>query len=401
MTYDLADPDFLMDPSPALAAMRAEGALVRTKIPIIGKMWITTTHSATSQVAKGKDTFFVTGVGAGLKKKGNVSLTWWMPRTFRSIANNMLGTDDPEHRRLRKFVDKAFARRGIREMRPQIASEAARRVTTLGAGEVDIVPDFCRRMPLEVIAQLLGIPETERETFAKFGGSLGEITSVFSMIPLMRNMTMLHRYLGRMVNDMRDDPQPGLIAELISVEDQGDRLAEQELISMVFLLLFAGFETTTNLISGSVLALEQNADQKAWLFEDFDGRIETATEELIRYVSSISGTKPRIAARDCVIDGVTIKAGERVMALPVAANYDPTVFENPEVLKLDRFPNPHLSFSTGAHFCLGMQLARVELQEALRALYQYDPGLSLIDGAPKYLKRPGHRALETLRLRLH
>lgn len=399
-TYDLGDPAFLKAPQHMLAQMRAEGSFVPIRLPVLGRILVTTTHFATAQVAKGKDTFFLTGAGAGLKKKGNVSVAWWMPRTFRSIANNMLGKDDPEHRRLRKFVDQAFARRGIREMRAEIAAESMKRVTLLSSGEVDIVPGLCRRMPLEVIAQLLGIPEKERDTFAQFGGALGEFEGFSSLVRIMWSMTRLRRYLSLLIRQMRHDPHPGLIADLIALEEGNDRLSEEELLAMVFLLLFAGFETTTNLISGAVLALEQNPEQKAWLFEDFDARIERAGEELLRHVSSVAGTKPRIAARDVEIDGYLVKRGEKVMALPIAANYDPKVFENPAELNLNRFPNPHLSFSTGAHFCLGMQLARVELQEALRAVYAVYPNLRLAAAEQTYHRRPGHRTLQGLRLHL-
>jgi cytochrome P450 len=202
-----------------------------------------------------------------------------------------------------------------------------------------------------------------------------------------------------MVKDMRTNPQSGLIADLLAVEAEGQQLTEDELVSMIFLLMFAGFETTTHLISGSIIALDQNPDQRAWLFTDFDNRIEPATEELCRFVSSVAGTKPRIAANDTEVDGQLIKKGDKVMALPLAANYDPAVFDQPEILRLDRFPNPHLSFSTGSHFCLGMQLARVELQEALRALYTAHSALG-VSKPVIYAKRPGLRGIKHLNVTL-
>lgn len=399
MLYNLADPEFLKNPSPMLAEMRSEGALVKAKFPIIGTMWVTTTHSATSQVAKGKDTFFLTGHGAGLKKKGNAAIPWWAPASFRAMADNMLGKDDPEHRRLRKLVDQAFARRGIRDMRPDIALLAEGRIAHLGTGNVDIVPTLCRGFPLDVIAELLGVDAVDRDEFARMGNALGEFNGIFDILRLVRTVGSFQRFVRKMVKDMRANPKPGLISDLIAVEAEGDQLSEDELVSMTFLLMFAGFETTTNLIAGSVIALDQNPDQRAWLFDDFDNRIETATEELCRYVSSITGTKPRIASKDIVIDGRLIKKGEKVMALPVAANFDPAVFDQPDRLRLDRFPNPHLAFSTGTHFCLGMQLARVELQEALRALYMRHPNL-LVSEPATFAKRPGHRAITKLNVNL-
>ncbi len=396
--FNLADPGFLQNPAPMLAAMRDQGALVRVKFPFVGQIWVTTTHSGTSEVAKGKDRFFLTERGAGLSNKGFAAMPWWAPPTIRAIANNMLGKDDPDHRRLRKLVDKAFARRGIHAMRTQIAAQADKRAKLLGQGTVDMVPGFARRFPLEVIAELLAVPDKDRERFARFGGSLGDVSGPVSIVRLLRNLSRLRGDLKSMIHKMRSVPQPGLISELIAAEQDGDSLSEDELLSMVFLLLFAGFETTTNLISGAILALEQNPDQKRWLFEDFDARLEPATEELCRFVSAVGGTKPRITAFDTTVEGQPIKRGEKVMALLYAANFDPAVFSEPEKLQLDRFPNPHLSFSTGTHFCLGMQLARVELQEALRALYTTFPKLALSDDAPIYAKRPGHRALSSLKL---
>ncbi len=398
--YNLADPDFLINPAPMLTQMRAEGPLVKIKLPVVGRLWATTTHAATSEVVKGNDRFFLTGQGAGLKKKGNAAMPWWAPKSFRALADNMLGKDDPEHRRLRKLVDQAFARRGIRDMRGDIAMLARSHLNTAGHGSVDIVPVFCRSFPLSVIAELLGVPDDKRAQFAKAAGTLGEFDGPMSIFRMLRAVSKLQNLVRDMVNDMRTNPQAGLIADLIDVEAQGDKLTENELVSMVFLLLFAGFETTTNLIAGSIIALDQNPDQKAWLFADFDGRIEAATEELCRFVSSVAGTKPRIAAHDTTIDGQALKKGDKIMALPVAANYDPAVFDGPEKLQLDRFPNPHLAFSAGTHFCLGMQLARVELQEALRALNAHAPNLKVADDPPQYARRPGHRALKALNVNL-
>lgn len=402
MAYNLADPDFLIDPSPMLAQMRAEGPLVRVKLPIVGKMWVTTTYAATAEIVKGKDKFFLTGAGAGQPRMGDAGLPWWAPASFRALANNMLGKDDPEHRRLRKLVDQAFARRGIREMRSDIAAIARARVAALGerGGTVDIVPEFCRAFPLEVIAELLGVSDADRDAFAKMGNALGEFDGVLAIIRMTRAITKFQRFVRKMVGEMRANPQPGLIADLIAVEAEGDQLTEDELVSMVFLLMFAGFETTTNLLAGSVIALDQHPEQRAWLFEDFETRIELATEELCRFVSSVAGTKPRIAGADYEVDGGRILKGERVMALPIAANYDPAVYDAPHELRLDRFPNPHLAFSAGNHFCLGMQLARVELQEGLRAFYASHPGARVADKPPIYAKRPGHRALLALNVTL-
>jgi cytochrome P450 len=204
------------------------------------------------------------------------------------------------------------------------------------------------------------------------------------------------------VDAARHALRPGLIAELIRAEDDGDSLDESELLSMVALLLIAGFETTTHLISDSVLALEQHADQKAWLMADPAGRMERAVEELARWSSPVQSTKPRYVARDTEFFGQALPRGELIMALVGAANADPAAFEAPERLELDRFPNPHLVFSSGIHFCLGQQLARVETQVALERLYARYPGLELAQPARvEWIERLGIRGPKALPLRLN
>ena len=220
------------------------------------------------------------------------------PPSFRAMAENMLGKDDPEHRRLRKLVDQAFVRRGIRDMR-KIAKIAQARVESLGSGTVNIVPGFCRAFPLEVIADLLGVADEDREAFASMGNAMVDFNGgLFAIVKMVRTIGKFWHFVGQMVRDMRINPQPGLVTDLIEVEAEGEQLTEDELVSMIFLLMFAGFETTTHLISGSVIALDQNPDQRTWLFTDFENRIESATEELCRFVSSCFGTKPRITAND-------------------------------------------------------------------------------------------------------
>ena len=169
---------------------------------------------------------------------------------------------------------------------------------------------------------------------------------------------------------------------------------------MVFLLLFAGFETTTHLISTSVVALEQNPAQKAYLLADPAARMERAVEELGRYTTPVQSTKPRYAVRDCELFGQKLKRGDIIMGLLAGANYDPAVFDEPDRLKLDRFPNPHLVFGSGIHFCLGMQLARVEAQVALARLYARYPNLALVapDGI-EWIKRFGLRGILELPVR--
>jgi cytochrome P450 len=165
--------------------------------------------------------------------------------------------------------------------------------------------------------------------------------------------------------------------------------------------LFAGFETTTHFISDSVIALEQNQAEKAYLLADPADRMERAVEELGRYTTPVQSTKPRYVAQGGDFFGASLQRGELIMGLLAAANYDPAEFDAPDRLKLDRFPNPHLVFGTGIHFCLGMQLARVEVQAALGRLYARYPDLALAEpGRIDWIERFGLRGVKALPVRL-
>jgi cytochrome P450 len=208
-------------------------------------------------------------------------------------------------------------------------------------------------------------------------------------------------YVKGQVAAARRDPHPGLIAELIRAEDEGDKLDENELLSMIVLLLVAGFETTTHLISDSVVALEQHPEQKAWLMADPAQRMERAVEELARFSSPVQSTKPRYVARDTEFFGARLQRGELILALIAAANGDPAEFDAPQALRLDRFPNPHLVFSSGVHFCLGQQLARVETQVALSRLYARFPNLALASDRVEWIERLGIHGPKALPLKLN
>ncbi len=398
LPFKLTGSDFCRDPQTVFAAMREAGDIIPLKLPIIGPLWVTTTYAATEAVLKDNGLFVLEGRNAG--KTGVAGMKWWMPKALRRLTNNMLARDEPEHRRLRKLVDQAFTRHNIQAMRGDIEARANRLLDVV-SGEVDLVSTYARTLPMEVICDLLGLPEKDYTFFSKWATSIASVNSVWGMLRFIPALNRLTRYLQDQIEEVRRVPRAGIINELIKAEQDGDRLTPDELVSMIFLLLVAGFETTTNLISGAVFDLETNPDQKAWLLEDMDGRMERAVEELGRHVSSIQGTKPRYISRDVEFFGQNLSRGDIIMALPAAANADPVVFDEPEKLKLNRFPNPHLVFSTGLHFCLGQQLARVETQSALKCLYLRYPDLQLVSTEPDYANRIGHRALATLKLRLN
>ncbi|HET6971417.1 MAG TPA: hypothetical protein VFH92_09850, partial [Phenylobacterium sp.] len=334
LSFDIQSAAFKRDPFPTLAAMRAAGPVIPVRLPFIGRAWVTTTHAATLAMVKDNGLFVQEGRHAG--RAGVAGFQWWMPRSIRLLANNMLQKDEPDHRRLRKLVDHAFARRDVQAMRPGIVAIADRILDGLDPdGEVDLVTAFSRRLPMEVICDLLGLPEADRAEFAGLARRALQVASAPGLLLAAGAFTRMIAYLRGQVGKARRSGQPGLIGELVRAGEVGDRLDEDELLSMIALLLIAGFETTTHLISDSVIALELNPDQKAWLLADPAERMERAVEELARFASPVQSTKPRYVARDAEFFGQRLARGDLILALVAAASADPAAFDRPEALRLD------------------------------------------------------------------
>ena len=391
---DFTSEAFFRDPPKAIASLRMSGPVVATRFPLIGDVWITTTHDATAQILKDGATFTLR------KEDGDVAgLRWWMPRYVRTIANNMLTMDEPDHTRLRSIVDEAFRRRAIVAMEPRIRVIADGLADELFAKEnpADLVQRYARILPLAVISELLGLPPADRPRFIAWANEMSSLTNVVSFFRLLFAFRKMRAYLERQLQIAREQGGEGLIAELIQVEREGGQITPDEMVSMVFLLLAAGSETTTHLISGSVYELLRNPSLRDWLEQDWS-RIGLAVEEFLRFVSPVQFSKPRYVRRDVEVEGVRLKKGDRVMVMLAAANMDPALHDCPEKLDLERKPNRHISFGTGSHFCLGHQLARIEGACALEALFVRWPKLGLaVDPANiRWRKRPGLRAIATL-----
>jgi cytochrome P450 PksS len=207
----------------------------------------------------------------------------------------------------------------------------------------------------------------------------------------------MKRYLEERLAGARRHGGEGLIAELVRVEKEGGRISAGEMVAMVFLLLGAGTETTTHLISGSVYELARNPALRDWLEQD-GSRANLAIEEFLRFISPVQFSKPRFVRNGVVLGGVRVEKGDKIMAMLAAANMDPEANEHPERLDLTRRPNRHLAFGTGIHFCLGHQLARIEGKCALQALFKRWPTLQMAveDTQIRWRERPGLRAIETL-----
>jgi pimeloyl-[acyl-carrier protein] synthase len=310
------------------------------------------------------------------------------------FAKSMLVSDPPDHTRLRALVQKAFTPRMIEQLRPRIISivrELIDRIVERG-GRFDLIEDLAYPLPVVVIAELLGVPPTDRATFhdwsADVAASLDPLVSSEMAERAMKSRNALHGYFRSIIAERRRAPKSDLISALVAVEERGESLTEPELVVMCNLLLIAGHETTVNLIGNGMLALLRNPDQFERL-RAVPELIGSAVEELLRYDSPVQLTG-RIVSEPLTIGGQAIAAGDWVLPLLGAANHDPAQFAEPDKLDLARTPNPHVAFGRGIHFCLGAPLARVEGQIAIAALVQRFPKLSLAG-------HPVRRAQITLR----
>jgi cytochrome P450 len=391
---DLVSPDYFRDPAAAIERLRTMGPVVEVRFPIIGRVWATTTQALADQVLKDTATFTIR------RDDGNVAgLQWWMPGIVRTLATSMLSMDDPDHKRLRDIVDEAFRRRAVLDMEPHIQAigdELADELFAEGS-PADLVERYARKLPLSVICELLGLPLADRPKFTAWAGGFTRFTGALGFFGMMPNIFAMKRYIERHLETVRRQGGEGLIAEIVRVEKDGGQISPNEIVAMVFLLLFAGHETTTHLISGSVFELLKNPDLRDWLEEDW-GRVDLAVEEFLRFVTPVQFTKPRYVRKDVDLDGVRLRKGDRIMAMLAAANLDPQANPHPERLDLQRKPNRHIAFGTGIHFCLGHQLARIEGRCALKSLFRRWPKLALAVNPSEiaWRKRPGLRAIDRL-----
>jgi cytochrome P450 len=394
MRADFSSQSYFRNPAAAIEKLRSAGPVVEVQFPIVGKVWTTTTQDLADRILKDSETFTLRrddGIVAGFR--------WWMPDILRTLANNMLSMDEPDHRRLRDIVDEAFRRRAVLEMEPRIhaiADELADELFAAGS-PTDLVDRYARKLPLSVICELLGLPLAERPKFTAWASGFTRLTGAVGFLSLVPNMLAMKRYLESHLDAVRKNGGEGLVAELVRVEKEGGQISRNEMVSMVFLLLFAGHETTTHLVSGSVFELLKNPGLRDWLKEDWN-RANLAVEEFLRFISPVQFTKPRVVRKDIELARVRLKKGDKIIPMLAAANLDPQANVHPEKLDLARKPNRHIAFGTGIHFCLGHQLARVEGACALKALFQRWPKLELAvnESQIKWRRRPGLKAIEHL-----
>jgi cytochrome P450 len=255
---------------------------------------------------------------------------------------------------------------------------------------MDLIDDYAFPLPITVIAELLGVPAEDRDRFREWSNAAvsGDTTQEYIEKVLLPHMQAFTDYLRAMFDEKRKNPKDGLISALVQAEEAGDKLSEDELMAMVFLLLVAGHETTVNLIGNGSLALLQHPDQLRKLRED-PALIKPAIEELLRYDGPVETSTERFAREDIAIGGTVIPRGEMVMVVIASADHDPDRFQDPDALDITRADNKHLAFGKGIHFCLGAPLARMEGQIAINTLLHRMPNLRLKYSPESLTWRPG------------
>ncbi|MEU5000119.1 cytochrome P450 [Streptomyces sp. NPDC021622] len=371
-------PEFLADPYPAYARLRAAG---RVHYFEPTDQWLIPHHADVSALLRDR-------------RLGRTYLHRFTHEEFGRQAppaahepfhvlndNGMLDLEAPTHTRIRRLVSKAFTPRTVEQLKPYVEELADRLVRALVAeGGGDLATRVAEPLPVAVIAQMLGIPESDRDQLRPWSA---DICGMYELNPseetaarAVRASLEFSAYLRELIAARREKPGDDLISGLIAAHDEGDSLSEQEMISTCVLLLNAGHEATVNATVNGWYALFRHPEQLAALRRDPARIVPTAVEELMRYDTPLQLFE-RWVLDDIEIDGTVIPRGSEIALLFGSANHDPTVFTAPAELNLTRTENPHISFSSGIHYCIGAALARAELSASLSALLRLAPRMRL------------------------
>ncbi|WP_214404992.1 cytochrome P450 family protein [Pseudonocardia lacus] len=362
-------------------ALVGEGPVHRFPMPNGVEGWLVTGYAA-ARAAMADPALVKGGPGHG-PYTGQLP-----PDIAAAIDHHLLTLDPPDHTRLRTLVSAAFTRRRCELMGPRVQELTDELIAGFAdADEVDLVSAFAYPLPISVICELLGIPDPDRDAFRAWTGPL-VVGGMAGFEAYSRAAVGLVGYLRELLERKRREPADDLLSALVAVRDGGDGLTEDELTSMVFLLLVAGHETTVNLIANGMLALLDHPRQLADL-RAHPERTARAVEELLRYDPPLQSTIPMISATATEIAGTPIPAGELVVVSTMAANRDPARRPGAGCLDLARADTAHLSFGHGVHHCLGAPLARLEGRIALRALVTRFPGMRLAVPTDELTRPPG------------
>lgn len=304
----------------------------------------------------------------------------------RTFLKMMLFSDPPDHTRLRSLANKAFTPRVVGQIRSHIQGivkgllDGVQPDGDREPGKIDVITDLAYPLPAIVIAEMLGAEPKDRDQFKKWSDDLAAFLGNIRIVSetyesAMKSEAELIDYLRELVAQRRKEPKDDLISALVMAEDQGDSFTQEELFSMCVLLIFAGHETTTNLIGNGILALLNNPSELAKLRQN-PSLIVPAIEEIIRYDGPVQ-TTTRTALEPLEIGGKQIAKGDRISLTLGAANRDPAQFPDPDRMDITRGENRHVGFGFGIHFCLGAALARMESQLAIGAMVERMPELRL------------------------
>ena len=357
----------LYHPTPVLNELRENRPVVQIQFPDGRTGWLVTRYADVRQVLV-DPRFSRAAASAPEVAQGGLSVL---------AAETILGMDPPEHTRLRKLVMRAFTARRVEQLRPRVVALVDHLLDDLATRPrpVDLVEHFSLPLPVNVICELLGVPATDLPTFHAWSDTLmGDLHR--DPAEMQVALGQLAGYFTTLIAAKRAEPADDLMSALIAARDEQDRLSERELVMLCLAVLIAGHETTANQINLFLLTLLHHPDELARLRATPEA-VPQAVEELMRFtqLGESGAGMPRVATEEVELSGVRIPAGAAVFPALLSANRDPAAFDDPDRLDLSRGEVPHLGFGAGIHHCLGAQLARMELQEALAGLLRRFPGI--------------------------
>jgi cytochrome P450 len=399
---DLASQELIADPYGGYDRMREQAPVQRGRYLDGSDVWYVT-RAADVRAVLGDPRFVnaatsVPGVLADTRRD-NAMRQFGVPDELAAyLTGTVLDTDPPDHTRLRRLVSRAFTVRRVGELRPRVEAITAGLLDRLAEAPqpVDLIETFAYPLPITVICELVGIPPADRPAWRGWGRAL--VTMDPERIgPALRQLV---DHVHALIDRRRSTPGEDLLTGLIRTRDEdGDRLSDAEMVSMVLTLVLAGHETTAHLVGNATLALLTHPDQLALLRAD-PALWPGAVNELMRFCGPVQLTRLRYAQEDVEVAGTVIRRGEAVQPVLDAANYYPREYADPRRLDVTRLGHArgdgHLGFGHGAHYCLGAALARQEAEVALSMLFTRFPDLAPATDAPRWASLPGSRRLVEL-----
>ncbi|MFC9896273.1 cytochrome P450 [Nocardia sp. NPDC127579] len=371
------DSDFYADPHRYYERWRQDGPVHRVRLASGVASWVIIGYAeGRAALADPRLRKNVTDMYELFRRKDAEILT---NESSQALNSHMLNSDPPDHTRLRKLVTKAFTPRRVAALRPRIEAITAALLDEMAEhDEVDLLQAFANPLPVTVICELLGVPFEDRTDFQAWTRVL--VGAVDTLEDRAAATLAMAKYLTELIAAKRGAPEEDLLSGLIQPADDGDRLEEQELVAMSFLLLVAGHETTVNLLANGIYHLLRDRAQWDALRADPSG-IPAAVEEFLRHEGPVGWSTIRFTAEPVQIGEITIPAGELVYVALSAANRDPARFATPDTLDVTANASGHLAFGHGIHFCVGAPLARMEAEIAFSALLTRFPTLDFADPA--------------------